>query len=91
MSTGTGLVSNFTIGSTLKLMDGNVIITSNSLSQASVDNILAVLAALDGTGGTTLFGAGKTVTLTGGAFTPSAGGLVNVGILQGRGVTVNHN
>lgn len=65
---------------------------SNALSQASVDHILAVFAAMDGTSGKANFGTGKTLTLTGGTnATPSAAGLASKAIITGRGGNVTHN
>lgn len=85
-------LSNFTLGSGLKQMAGNVAITGCALNQASVDGVLARLAALDGTAGTTVFGTGRTVNLTGGTTsTPSAAGLASKATLQARGVTVTNN
>ena len=66
-------------------INAQTILASNGkLSQASVDAILA--AAVGGTLN------GGTITINGGTnSTPSAAGLINVGILQGRGYVVNHN
>lgn len=50
----------------LKGMTGNVTFTGFKLTQASVDNIIQALALLDGTGGTTSFGSGRTLNLGGG-------------------------
>lgn len=81
-----------TLGSTLKICGGNVTLTGAKLNQASVDNILARLAALDGTGGTTAFSSPMAVNLSGGtSSTPSAAGLVSKATLVARGVTVTHN
>ncbi len=80
------------IGTTLKVCASNVTITGAALTQASVDGILARLAALDGTGGTTAFSSPRTVNLSGGtSSTPSAAGLVSKATLVARGVTVTHN
>lgn len=88
-STATSLV-NFTFGSSLKFFAGNFVTTSNSLNQASVDNILIRLAALDGTNGTILFSS-RTVTITGTSATPSAAGLAAKNTLIARGCTVTTN
>lgn len=81
----------FTLGATLKKVLNNVSITGAALNQASVDNILVRLAALDGTNGTTAY-SGRTVTLTGGtSSTPSATGLTAKATLVARGCTVTHN
>ena len=88
-TTATSLV-NLTLGSSLKFYNGSFIITSNSLNQASVDNILISLAALNGTGDTIAYSS-KIVTITGGAATPSAAGLAAKATLQARGCTVTTN
>jgi hypothetical protein len=88
-TTATSLTS-FSFANTLKLFASNFVTTSNSLNQASVDNILIRLAALDGTGGTLAYSS-RTVTITGGAATPSAAGLAAKAILVGRGCTVTNN
>ena len=81
-----------TIGTLKSIAGASVSFSTCLLNQASVDGILALLVSLDGTNGTTLFGAGKTVTLNGGFnAAPSAAGLVNKATLQARGATVNTN
>jgi hypothetical protein len=87
---GTAALSTFTLGSTLQLVNGNVTMTSCALNQASVDNILVRLAALDGTGLTTAYNS-KTVTITGTSSAPSATGLAAKATLVARGCTVTHN
>lgn len=87
--------TSFTLGSTLKSVGvsgaANFIFTGAALTQASVDGILARLASLDGTGGTTTF-QNATVNLSGGtSATPSAAGLVSKATLTGRGCTVTTN
>jgi hypothetical protein len=92
-SSGTPNLTVFGFGSGLKQIggtSGNVIFTSCSLSQSSVDGILVSLAALDGTNGTTSFN-NRTVTITGTSATPSATGLAAKAVLQGRGCTVTNN
>lgn len=75
----------------LKAVGGNWVITSATLSQQSVDDILVVLAALDGTAGTTAY-SNLTVTLKGTySSPPSATGLAAKATLQARGCTVTHN
>lgn len=86
----TAALTTFTIGSSLKRVYGNVILTSCALNQASVDSILVRLAALDGTGATTAYST-KTVTITGTSATPSATGLSAKATLVARGCTVTHN
>ena len=80
-----------TVGVT-KRLNGNITMSGLKLTQASVDQILAVVASLDGTNGTTSWGTGKTLALSGGTnSTPSAGGLANKAIIVARGGTVTNN
>jgi hypothetical protein len=52
---------------TLKsILGSSITVSGQKLSQGSVDSTLALLASLDGTNGTTLFGTGKTVNIGGG-------------------------
>jgi hypothetical protein len=90
MPTSSPALTTFSFAPTLKLFNSNFVTTSNALNQASVDNILIRLAALDGTGGTIAYSS-KTVTITGGAATPSAAGLAAKAILVARGCTVTNN
>ena len=90
---GTAALTTFQLPSTLLQIGngaGNVVITSAALNQASVDNILVRLAALDGTGGTTAFSS-RVVTITGTSSTPSATGLAAKATLVARGCTVTNN
>jgi hypothetical protein len=65
--------------------------TNNALTQTSVDNILLVMASLDGTNGTTLNANGY-LQLNGGTnATPSAAGLAAKSTLISRGFTVSNN
>ena len=84
-------LSNVTLGAALVSCGSNIVFSASPLTQTSVDNILIRLAALDGTAGTTLYGTGKTVTLSGPAAAPSAAGLAAKSVLVGRGVTVTTN
>lgn len=84
-------LQNFSFGSTLKSLAGNLTIAGAALTQASVNGILVSLAALDGTGGTTLF-ENLTVDLSGGtSATPSGAGLTAKTALEGRGCTITVN
>ena len=87
---GTAALVTFTLGSTLRRVEGNVIMTSCALNQASVDDLLVRLAALDGTGLTTAYSS-KTVTIRGTSAAPSATGLAAKATLAARGCTVTHN
>ncbi len=70
----------------------NITLTGNALSQATVDGILTLVAQWDGTNGKMSFGAGRTLSLTGGTnATPSAAGLASKAIITARGATVTHN
>ena len=85
-----GALTSFTLGPNLRFVRGNVILDDAALNQASVDNILVRLAALDGTGSTTSYD-NKTVTITGTAAHPSATGLAAKATLEARGNTVTVN
>lgn len=86
-------LQNFTIGSTIKSIGaGGITISGAALTQSCVDDILAKLVSLDGTNGTTLFAAPRTVDLSlGTSAGPSAAGLANIVILEARGVVVTCN
>jgi hypothetical protein len=73
-TTGVAAITTFTLGSGLLSVGGNVTITSPTLAEASVNNTLVRLAALDGTGGTTLY-TGFIVDVSGNCAPPSATGL----------------
>jgi hypothetical protein len=62
-----------------------------SLNQESVDNILIVLASLDGTNGTTLSSNGQIQLQGGSNAAPSDAGFVAKDILLARGFSVAHN
>lgn len=93
-------LANITLGSvgTVKSIyyneyDGAYVnLSSCALSSASVTHVLDILISLDGTNGTTEWGAGSTLDISGGtSAVPSAGDLVKIGILEARGATVNYN
>jgi hypothetical protein len=90
-----GNLASVTLGTpgTLKLVTGATInISGQKLDQASVNGILALLVSLDGTGGTTLWGAGKTVNLSGGtSAAPSGQGIIDKATLIARTATVTTN
>jgi hypothetical protein len=84
-------LTDFSIGSNLKEIGGDVQMDNNALSQTSVDDILLKLVSLDGTNGTVLFQA-LDVILTGGTNSaPSATGLAAKAALEARGCTVSVN
>jgi hypothetical protein len=75
------VLANFTLPSngTLKTVAGNVSITGAALTLTSVDHILQVMASLNGTNGTTNYGTGRSINLSGGtSAAPSNAGSVNV-------------
>jgi hypothetical protein len=83
-------LTSFQLPSTLKYL-GDSFNMPAPLDEASVDNILVRLAALDGANGTFVY-ENLTVTLNyTGASSPSATGLVAKTILESRGCTVNVN
>lgn len=88
-STNVPNLTTFTLGSTLKMVTRGVTISA-PLNQASVDNVLVRLAALDGTNGTTAYSS-KTVTINGLSSAPSATGLTAKDVLVARGCTVTVN
>lgn len=91
MSSLTNTTGFWTVG-TLKSVGGNITMSNASFTQASVDHILAVVASLDGTNGTTSWGTGKSLNLTGANMaTPSATGLSNKAIIVARGGTVTNH
>jgi hypothetical protein len=94
-NTGLGNLASVTLGTvgTLKSIVGATInISGQKLDRASVNGILALLVSLDGTGGTTLWGAGKTVNLSGGtSAAPSGQGIIDKATLVARTATVTTN
>ena len=93
-SSGLGNLTTVTLGTigTLKIGPSPISITGQKLDQASVNGILALLVSLDGTNGTTLWGAGKTVNLSGGtSAAPSGAGISDKATLVARGATVTTN
>jgi hypothetical protein len=89
---GTTTLTSVKIGTigTLKEFAANIILTGQALTEASVDDILAVFATLDGTDGTILFN--KTIDLSGGtSSTPSIAGVASAAIITALGGTVITN
>lgn len=62
-----------------------------ALNQASVDNILTVLASLDGTNGTTVSSNGSLYLQGGSNASPSSTGLAAKSVLQSRGWSISNN
>ena len=93
--TSMGNVTSVVLGTpgTLKAIVGATInISGQKLNAASVNGILALLVSLDGTNGTTLWGAGKTLTINGGTnAAPSGQGILDKATLQARTATVTTN
>ena len=69
----------------------SVYFQSCALDQPSVDNILMVMASLDGTNGTTYNANGQIVLNGGSNSAPSSSGLTAIMTLQGRGFYVSTN
>lgn len=89
---GLSALTDFSIGAGLKAVGGDFRLEDAALTQASVDNVLIRLAALNGTSGTTTYGTGRTVFLNGGtSAAPSSTGATAKATLQARGVTVYTN
>lgn len=91
-------LTNVTIGTVGTVKDyGNFYSTPNlnfslcNLTQASVDNILTVMASLDGTNGTTAKNNGYMYLEGGSNATPSQAGLDAKAVLLNRGWTISHN
>lgn len=93
-TTGSNL-TDFSMGSNLKHVGGNITITGQKLTAASIENILVRLAALDGTNGTISYGTGRTVNLSGGTSSGLSALTTNASnaraTLLARGVTVTLN
>lgn len=82
---------HFSIGSTLKSVGGDVLIAGAALDQTSVDDLLVLLASLDGTNGTTSYDS-HAIDLSGGtSATPGVTGLAAKATLVGRSNTVTTN
>ena len=94
-SIGCPNVSSVTLGTigTLKSISGSTITLSGlMIPSANVNDILALLVSLDGTGGTTLWGAGKTLLINGGTNgAPTGTGITDKATLIARGATVTTN
>ena len=91
IATSISALTTVTLGSGLLAVNGNVNFAGCALNQASVDNILVRLAALDGTNGTVAY-SNRTVSLNAGTnATPSATGLAAKAVLVARGCTVTNN
>jgi hypothetical protein len=87
-------LANVNLGSigTIKKIKGNVTLPNGALTSESVTHVLDVLISLDGTNGTTLWGPDVQLNISGGTnAVPSAEDLVKIGVLEGRGATVNYN
>jgi hypothetical protein len=95
MNSGLGNLTTVTLGTVgvLKVVSvGTINISGQKLDQASVNGILALLVSLDGTNGTTLWGAGKTVNISGGtSAAPSGQGIIDKATLLARTATVTTN
>ena len=80
-----------TAGTTKKLPT-SITLSNMKLDAASVNGMLAVLVSLDGTNGTTLWGAGCTLTINGGTnAAPSGQGIIDKATLIARTAVVTTN
>ena len=70
---------------------GNFSCVGANLNQTTVDHILVKIAAMDGTGGTTIFSSRSILINSGTSATPSATGLAAKATLVARGCTVTTN
>ena len=97
IDTKTNRIVNFQLGTTgvLKNITGNITLTGNRLDISSVEQILNVLASLDGTNDTTIWGGGQVLDLTSGTNARvgelTSQGVIDKGIIEGRGGTVLMN
>ena len=89
-ATGTPALTDFPVGSSLLSCAGDISMTSCALDVASVNALLVALAALDGTGGTTLY-TGHNVTITGTSASPTGAGITAAAKLTTNGNTVTTN
>jgi len=69
----------------------NISANNCALNQASVDNLLSVLASLDGTNGTTAANNGSLYLTYGSNASPSSTGLAAKAVLLNRGWYIQHN
>ncbi len=83
-------LNSFSLPSLIEFNNGSDIEFKTSLAEASVDGILVKFAALDGTGGTTLWNSGS-LNIAFGNAAPSAIGLAAKATLEGRGIIVTVN
>lgn len=90
----TGHLTNLTLGTSgiTMFIGGNVIASGQILTQTSVDSVLTVLASLDGTNGTTLWGPGFTGDFrSGNNAHPSIIGSGAIFLITGRGGSILYN
>jgi len=81
-----------TPGTLLKALGSQIDLQANALTATAVNAILALLVSLDGSNGTTTWGSGKTLVLSGGTnAAPTGQGATDKATLQARGATVTTN
>lgn len=81
-----------TNGTLLSIAGPTIDVSGQKLTSASVNAILSLLVSLNGSGGTTLWGAGKTLTINGGTnAAPTGQGVTDKATLIARGATVTTN
>jgi len=94
MNSGNGALQNVILGTPgiTKAMSASINISSQALTAASVNRILALLVSLDGTNGTTLWGSGRILNVSGGTSSaPTGQGVTDKATLQARGTTITTN
>jgi hypothetical protein len=77
---------------TLKVVNGNIILTNLRLDVTSVNSLMLLLSTLDGTNNTTTWGTGRVLTINGGTnAAPTGDGITARDALTARGATVTTN
>jgi hypothetical protein len=93
--TGNGNLANCVLGTNgtlLSIAGATINISGQKLTAAAVNAILSLLVSLNGSGGTTLWGSGKTLTINGGTnAAPTGQGITDKATLIARGATVTTN
>jgi hypothetical protein len=90
LGNGMTALENFSFGTALKFLNGNLTATVPPLNAAGTNNILITLDSLDGTNGTILY-TGRTINLSGAPAAPTGAGLTAKTNLIGKGNTVTTN
>lgn len=81
-----------TVGTLKSILGATITLSGLKLPSANVNAVLALLVSLDGTNGTTLWGSGKTLNISGGTNgAPTGQGITDKATLVARGATVTTN